>query len=105
MRLTCDGDPGEILRKEAVDARGVSIFPAGHGMADVCARLSIEHAEVFYQALTQLAGKHDCPDPYEQGQDRSLDQRRADALVGFLDTTCRLDVRVDVTISRGHPDR
>jgi hypothetical protein len=99
LRLTCDWDPGEVLRKEAVDARGVSIFPAGHVMADVCARLSIEHAEVFYQALTQLAGKPDCPDPYEQGPARSLDQCRADALVGFLDTTTTVDVHVDVTIS------
>jgi hypothetical protein len=99
LRLACDGDPGEVLRKEAVDKRGVSLFPAGHGMADVSARLSIEHAEVFYQALNQLADKDDCPDPYEQGAGRTRDQRRADALIGFLDTTTTLDVHVDVTIS------
>ena len=98
MKLTCDGDPGEIFRKEALDNRGVSIFPAGHGMADVAARISIEHAEVLFQRLTALAKGDDCPDPYCQGEARTLDQRRADALVGFLDNTTEVTVHVDVTI-------
>ena len=99
LRLTCDGDPGEHLRKKALDDRGVSIFPAAHGMADIAARLSAEHAEIFYQALTKLAQRDDCADPHEQGDDRTLDQRRADALVGFLDTITQVDVQVNVTIS------
>jgi hypothetical protein len=99
MKLTCDGDPGEIFRKEALAKRGVSIFPAGHGMADVAARLSIEHAEILFQRLTALAKRDDCPDPYSQGDERTLDQRRADALVGFLDNTTQVTVHVDVTIS------
>ena len=99
IKLTCDGDPGDIFRKEAVDRRGVSIFPAGHGMADVSARLSLEHAEMFFQRLTALAQKDDCPDPYGQGADRTLDQCRADALVGFLEDTTEVSVHVDVTIS------
>ena len=98
MKLTCDGDPGEIFRKEALDKRGVSIFPAGHGMADVSARISIEHAEVLFQRLTALATRDDCPDPNGQGEARTLDQRRADALVGFLDNTTEVTVHVDVTI-------
>ena len=99
LRLTCDGDPGEHLRKKALDDRGVSIFPAAHGMADIAARLSAEHAEIFFQALTKLAQKDDCPDPYEQGDQRTLGQRRADALVGFLETVTQVDVHVNVTIS------
>ncbi len=99
MRLCCDGDPGEQLRKKALDDRDVLIFPAAHGMADITARVSIEHAEIFFQALTQLAQKEDCPDPYEQGDERTLGQRRADALVGFLETTTKVDVQVNVTIS------
>ena len=99
IKLACDGDPGDIFRKEAVDRRGVSIFPAGHGMADVSARLSLEHAEMFFQRLTALAQKDDCPDPYGQGADRTLDQCRADALVGFLEDTTEVSVHVDVTIS------
>ena len=100
IRLACDGDPGDIFRKQALDRRGVSIFPAGHGMADVSARISIEHAETLFQRLTALANKDDdCPDPYGQGEERSLDQRRADALVGFLDDTTELSVHVDVAIS------
>ena len=99
IKLACDGDPGDIFRKEAVDRRGVSIFPAGHGMADVSARLSLEHAEMFFQRLTALAQKDDCPDPYGQGADRTLDQCRADALVGFLENTTEVSVHVDVAIS------
>jgi hypothetical protein len=98
IRLTCDGDPGEIFRKEALDRRGVSIFPAGHGMADISARLSLEHAEVFFQRLNVLAKSEDCPDPYGQGDARSLDQRRADALAGFLENTTEISVHVDVAI-------
>ena len=99
IRLACDDDPGEIFRKQALDRRGVSIFPAGHGMADVSARLSLEHAEILYQRLTALATRDDCPDPYGQGEQRSLDQRRADALVGFLDDTTQVHVHVDVAIT------
>ncbi|MCB9427692.1 MAG: DUF222 domain-containing protein [Actinobacteria bacterium] len=99
LRLTCDGDPGEHLRKKALDDRGVSIFPAAHGMADIAARVSAEHAEIFFQALTKLAQKEDCPDPHEQGDDRTLGQRRADALVGLLETVTKVDVQVNVTIS------
>lgn len=99
LRQTCDGDPGDILRKQAEDKRGVWLLPAGHGMADISARLSLEHAEIFYQALTKLAKQDDCADPYEQGGERTLSQRRADALLGFLDTITTVAVQIDVAIS------
>lgn len=98
LAATIDADPDETLRKEAVDDRGVWISPAAHGMADIHAHLSIEHAEIFYQALTQLSEATDLADPHGQGEDRTSTQRRADALTGFLDTTTTLDIRVDVTI-------
>ena len=43
------------------------ITPAGHGMADISAYLSAEHAEIFMEALTKLAAADDCADPYQQG--------------------------------------
>ncbi|MGV1030604.1 MAG: hypothetical protein ACOYBU_19220, partial [Dermatophilaceae bacterium] len=98
LAATIDADPDETLRKEAIDDRGVWITPRAHGMADVHAHLSIEHADVFYQALMKLSEAKDLPDPYDQGEDRYSTQRRADALVGFLDTITTLDIRVDVTI-------
>ncbi len=99
LRLTLDKDPEETLRKEAVDRRGVWVTPRAHGMADIHGHVSLEQAEAFAQALDQLASSADCPDPYDQGDDRTLDQRRADALAGFLDAHCTWDVRADIVIS------
>jgi len=98
LGLTCDHDPDDTLRKRALDNRGVSIIPRGHGMADVCAYLSAEAAEAFMQALQALADSPDCPDPHGQGDARTRDQRRADALTGFLDAHCTYQVTVDVVI-------
>ena len=98
LALTCQ-DPDETLRRQAVDRRGVWITPAGHGMADISAYLSAEHAEIFMEALTKLATADDCADPYQQGDARTATQRQADALVGFLDLHTRVDVTVDVVIS------
>ncbi len=99
LSLTCEKDPDEVLRKEAVDRRGVWVRPAGHGMADIHGYLSAEHAEVFIAALEKLAGSPDCADPYEQGEARTADQRKADALVGFLELHTTVAVTVDVVIS------
>lgn len=99
LAWTCAGADEEALRREAVDRRGVSVFNRGHGMADVHAHLSAEQAEAFMQALDQLAASADLPDPYEQGEDRTAEQRRADALGGFLNSNCTFEVRVDVAIS------
>ena len=99
LSLTCEKDPDEVLRKQAIDRRGVWVRPSAHGMADVGGYLSAEHAEVFIQALEALAGSKDCADPYQQGDARSAEQRRADALVGFLATHTTVAVSVDVVIS------
>ncbi len=98
LRMTCDNDPDETLRKQAVDNRGVVVVPRGHAMTSICIDISAEHAEAFIQGLDQLAGGSDCPDPYSQGQARTLDQRRADALVGFMTDHASWDVHVEVTI-------
>ncbi len=98
LRLTCDTDPEETLRREAIDRRGVWVTPRAHGMADLHGYVSLEQAEAFAQALDQLAASADC-DPYDQGDERTLDQRRADALAGFLESHCTWDVRADIVIS------
>lgn len=98
LAMTC-ADPDERQRQAAIDARGVSAFARGHGMADIHAHVPAEQAEAFMQALDALAAAQDCPDPYEQGDERTLTQRRADALGGFLGAHCRFDVHVDVVIS------
>ncbi|MCU0299151.1 MAG: HNH endonuclease [Candidatus Nanopelagicales bacterium] len=98
LGLTCDHDPDATLRKKALDNRGVSITARGHGMADIAGYVSAEVAEAFMQALETLADSPDCADPYGQGDQRSKDQRRADALAGFLTTHCTYQITVDVII-------
>ena len=105
LSLTCENDPDEALRKEAVDRRGVWVRPAGHGMADIHGYLSAEHAEVFLAALEKLAASPDCADPYEQGEARTADQRRADALVGFLGRHTTVAVTRGCGDQRRCPDR
>jgi hypothetical protein len=99
LQLTSDGDPTETLRREAVDKRGVWLTPRAHGMADLHGYVSLEQAEAFVQALDQLAARDDCADPYDQGGQRTADQRRADALTGFLDAHCTWTVHADIVIS------
>jgi hypothetical protein len=98
LTLTCDTDPDEKLRKEALDNRGVWFTPRGHGMADVHGYLSAEQAEAFAQALDALAASADCPDPHGQGDERTLAQRRADALTGFLEQHTTWDITAQVVI-------
>ena len=98
LAMTCDNDPDETLRKQAVDNRGVTVIARGHGMTSIGIDLSAEHAEAFIQGLDRLATSDDCPDPHHQGQARTLDQRRADALTGFLDQHTTWDVHAEVTI-------
>jgi hypothetical protein len=105
IQLTCDGDPGEIFRKQALDRRGVSIFPAGHGMADISARLSIEHAEVFFQRLTVLAKARGLPRPLRPGRGAdpgSAPRGRAGRVPGQHHRAQRARGCDD---PRGHPDR
>ena len=98
LALTVSSDPDEALRKRAVDRREVWIRPAAHGMAEVGAYISAEHAEAFICALEKRGAASDCADPYAQGEDRSKGQRLADALVGFLQEHVVVQVNVDVVI-------
>ena len=99
LSLTCEKDPDDVLRRQAVDRRGVWIRAAGRGMADIGGYLSAEHAEIFLQALQRLADAVEVADPYQQGDERTAEQRRADALVGFLGMHTVVDVTGDVVIS------
>ncbi len=98
IRLTCDEDPDEKQRRDALASRGVSVYPAAHGMCDITIRTSLEHGEAFLQTLDQMATGQDCPDPYEQGENRTLDQRRADAFTGFLETHTSWSIDVHVSM-------
>ena len=98
LAMTCDHDPDETLRKEAVDRRGVGVEPAGHGMSHIWAYVSAEHAEAFLQTLDQQATAAGCPDPYGQGDARTLEQRRADAFTAHLDDHSFYDIAVNVLI-------
>ena len=95
LRMTCDNDPDETQRQEAIDHRGVIVLPKGHGMASIAIDISAEQAHAFIQSLDGYAKQKQC-DPYQQGDARSLEQLRADALVGWLDehTTWNIDVQV-----------
>lgn len=99
LALISEKDPDESLRDRAVSRRGVWMRPAAHGMAEICAYLSAEHAEIFMGALEKLAASPDCADPYGQGDERTAEQRRADALVGYVESHTSVCVNVDVVIS------
>lgn len=94
VRMTCDEDPDEKARRAAIGNRGVSLIEAGHGMAIVSIYTSVEHAVAFVAGIDRLAAAGDCPDPYRQGDSRSAEQRRADALIGFLEDHSFWDVAV-----------
>ena len=98
LRMTCDNDPDETLRKQALDNRGVSVVPRGHAMSSICIDISAEQAEAFIQGLDSYATSHDCPDPYQQGEHRNRDQLRADALVALIADRSVWDVHVQVSI-------
>ncbi|TXH31409.1 MAG: DUF222 domain-containing protein, partial [Actinobacteria bacterium] len=102
LALTVEKDPDEVLRKEALDRREVWIRTAAHGMAEIGGYVSAEQAEIFIGALEKMAADPHCPDPYGQGDNRSKPQRMADALVGLLSDRVKVEVCVDVVISRRH---
>jgi hypothetical protein len=98
IALTCDEDPDERQRKEALDRRHVDLIPAGHGMAWISIYTCADQAAVFMQTLDQMATAATCPDPYGQGDQRTLEQLRVDALTGFLNDHTIWDINVDVVI-------
>jgi hypothetical protein len=95
VRMTCDEDPEEKARAEALDRRGLTVIEAGHGMAHIAGYVSSEHAQAFMAGIDHLV-KTVNHDPYGQGDARSLDQRRADALAGFIEDHSFWDVNVSV---------
>ncbi|MBK6763927.1 MAG: DUF222 domain-containing protein [Micrococcales bacterium] len=97
LRMTCDHDPDETLRKQALDRRGVALIRRGHGMSSICIDISAEQADAFIQGLDHYANNHH-PDPYDQGPNRSVEQRRADALVGLITDRTTWDVHVAISI-------
>jgi hypothetical protein len=66
-------------------------------MSSICIDISSEQAGAFMQGLDGYAKAHDA-DPYGQGDARTLDQRRADALVALIADRTFWDVQVNVTI-------
>ena len=67
-------------------------------LTDVSVELCSREAEAFMQALESLAASPECADPYQQGEDRTKEQRRADALAGFLAAHCTYRINVYVVI-------
>ncbi|MEI2786950.1 MAG: DUF222 domain-containing protein [Candidatus Nanopelagicales bacterium] len=98
VRMTCDEDPEDKQRQDALARRHVAVILAGHGMAFISAYVSLETAQAFMQGIDDLAGNPANADPYQQGDARSLDQRRADALTGFINDHSFWDVTVQVQI-------
>ncbi|MEI2787227.1 MAG: DUF222 domain-containing protein [Candidatus Nanopelagicales bacterium] len=98
VRMTCDEDPEDKQRQDALARRHVAVILAGHGMAFISAYVSLETAHAFMQGIDDLAGNPANADPYQQGDARSLDQRRADALTGFINDHSFWDVSVQVQI-------
>lgn len=77
--LGVDPAGGAQRQERAVATRGVSRWDTPDGMAELCARLAPADAATVWDTLTGLA--RDCATP---GDERGLDARRADALVGVF---------------------
>jgi hypothetical protein len=96
MRLLVDYDPTlgpehtERERAKAWDDRCLRVFPGAHGMAEISGYLPAGTARILMAALDKVArAYHD---------DRTLDQKRVDALAEILAENTRLEVNVDVVI-------
>ena len=98
LALTCDHDPDELMRRQALDKRGVDLIHGPHGMSTVIIHTTAEQAHAFHQTLTARAQRPDVPDPHQQGDQRTLDHKRADVLTGFLDDHCLYNIDVNVLI-------
>jgi hypothetical protein len=96
VRLLVDYDPGlgpehtERERAKAWDRRQLRVHPCAHGMAELVGYLPAGTARVLLAALDEVARTYT--------DDRTLDQKRVDALAQILADTTRLDITVDVVI-------
>ena len=90
-RLPDGGD--ENARKTAFEKRCVEVVPDRDGMSDFYGYLPTEVAEALFTALDTLARDNRTPD-----DDRSLDQRRADAVADLLDERTNVSTTVSVVL-------
>ncbi len=86
-----DGD--EVARKTAFDQRRIEVVPDRDGMSELYGYLPTDVAEAFFTALDTLARTNTVPD-----EDRTLDQRRADALTDLLDDKTTVATTVSVVL-------
>lgn len=95
-RLLVDLDPAAAAeekdreRAKAWDGRHIGVHPRDNGMADIYGSLPIGTASMLISALDEVARGHT--------DDRTLDQKRVDALGEILEDAVHLDVHVDVII-------
>lgn len=95
-RLLVELDPAlaaedrERERAKAWDQRHIGVQPRDNGMADIFGCIPLGTANVLLNALDTVARQYD--------DDRTLDQKRVDALGEIVDETVRLDVHVNVVI-------
>jgi hypothetical protein len=80
----------ERQKAKAWDRRYLAIEPREHGMADLHGYLPSGTAHILLNALDEVAR--------EYADDRTLDQKRVDALAQILAENVRLHVNVDVII-------
>jgi hypothetical protein len=90
-RLPDSGDAD--ARADAFQKRYIDITPARDGMSELYGYLPTEVAEAFYGALDGLARNNATPD-----DDRTLDQRRADAVADLLDERTTVTTTVSVVL-------
>lgn len=96
LRLLIDYDPAlgpeqtERQRAKAWDDRCLRVYPCAHGMAEITGYLPAGTARILMAALDEVAR--------EYHDDRTLDQKRVDALAQILAENTRLDITVDVVI-------
>ena len=95
-RLLVDHDPSiaereaEKRRAKAWDKRHIGAYARAHGMADLFGYLPAGTASLLLKTLDEVARTYT--------DDRSLEQKRVDALEQILAEKVHLDIRVDVVI-------
>lgn len=95
-RLLVNYDPSldernrEREKKKAWEGRHLSVMPRGNGMADVYGCVPLGTALMLDEALDEAAGAYN--------DDRTMDQKRVDALGEILNEIVHLDVQVTVVI-------
>lgn len=95
-RLLVDHDPRLAVaerqreRAKAWDKRHIGVHAREHGMAALYGYLPTGTAQLLIAALEEVAGRY--------SDDRTMDQKRVDALAEVLSQNSHLDIHVDVVI-------